>query len=89
MMEAGPRRVRYSRDAVRTLKRIDQGTARRIRSKIGQLAAEPDALANNVRALSGGDGQMRLRVGRWRVIYTADTAELMVLKVAPRGSAYE
>jgi mRNA-degrading endonuclease RelE of RelBE toxin-antitoxin system len=31
---------------------------------------------------------MRLRVGDWRVIYTADLVVLLVLKVAPRGSAY-
>lgn len=81
--------VEYSRDAVRTLLRIDRATARRIRAKVDQLATDPAALANNVTALNGGDGLMRLRVGDWRVIYTADLVVLLVVRVAPRGSAYE
>lgn len=81
--------VEYSRDAVRTLLRIDRATARRIRAKVDQLATDPAALANNVTALKGGDGLMRLRVGDWRVIYTADLVVLLVVRVAPRGSAYE
>lgn len=83
------RRVEYSREAVKTLMRIDRATSRRIREKIDLLAIDPDALANNVRALKGSEGLMRLRVGDWRVIYTADLIVLLVLKVAPRGSAYE
>jgi mRNA interferase RelE/StbE len=83
------RRVEYSPEAIKTLKRIDGATSKRIREKVDLLAADPDALANNVRALRGAEGLMRLRVGDWRVIYTADLIILLVLKVAPRGSAYE
>jgi len=68
---------------------MDRATSKRIRAKIGQLASEPDALANNVTALKGGEGRMRLRVGDWRVIYTEDVVILSVLKISPRGSAYE
>ena len=84
-----PRRIEYSRDAAKTLQRMDRATSRRIRAKIGQLADEPAALANNVTALRGGEGKMRLRVGDWRVIFTDDLVVLAILKVAPRGSAYE
>ncbi len=83
------RRVEYSRDAAKTLMRIDRATSKRLREKIDLLATDPDALANNVRALRGGEGLMRLRVGDWRVIYTADLVILLVVKIAPRGSAYE
>ncbi len=83
------RRVEYSRDAAKTLMRIDRATSKRLREKIDLLATDPDALANNVRALRGGEGLMRLRVGDWRVIYTADLVVLLVVKIAPRGSAYE
>jgi len=83
------RRVEYSRDAARTLARIDQATSRRIRGKVQQLAAEPEALANNVRALKGPGGLKRLRVGDWRVIFTETLVVIAVQKVAPRGSAYE
>ena len=83
------RHVHYSRDASRTLRRIDRRTARRIRDKLALLAAEPDALANNVTALKGEPGLMRLRIGNWRVIYTEGAEVLCVLKIAPRGSVYE
>jgi mRNA interferase RelE/StbE len=83
------RRVEYSSEATRTLMRIDRATSKRIREKVDLLAIDPEALANNVRALKGAEGLMRLRVGDWRVIYTADLVVLLVLKVAPRGSAYE
>jgi mRNA interferase RelE/StbE len=69
--------------------RIDRATSKRIRAKIELLARDSEALANNVSALKGGGGLMRLRVGDWRVIYTEDLVVLLVLKVAPRGSAYE
>jgi mRNA interferase RelE/StbE len=81
--------VEYSRDATKTLLRMDRATAQRIRGKVAQLAAETDSLANNVRALRGGDGLMRLRVGDWRVIYTEDMQVLLVVRVAPRGGAYD
>lgn len=83
------KRVEYSREAVRTLARIDRPTSKRIRQKIEQLASAPETLANNVKALKGGEGLMRLRVGDWRVIYTEDLVVLHVLRVAPRGSAYD
>ncbi|HEY5721078.1 MAG TPA: type II toxin-antitoxin system RelE/ParE family toxin [Allosphingosinicella sp.] len=83
------RRIEYSRDAAATLARIDRATSKRIRRKVAQLAIEPGALANNVKALKGGGGLMRLRVGDWRVIYTEDLVVLLVVRVAPRGSAYE
>ena len=78
----------YSRGALKALGRIDRRTAERIVLKIEQLARDPDSLANNVTAMKGGEGLMRLRVGDWRVIYR-DGVIVNVVKIAPRGSAYE
>ena len=83
------RQLRYLRNASRGLNQIDRRTARRIRDKIERLAIDPAALANNVSALKGGSGLMRLRVGGWRVIYSNERDVLLVLKIAPRGSAYD
>lgn len=80
--------VAYSREALKALSRMDRRTAVRIVGKVEQLAADPDALANNVTALKGGEGLMRLRVGNWRVIYH-DGVVLQILRIAPRGSAYD
>jgi mRNA interferase RelE/StbE len=82
-------RVEYSAAAQKTLRRIDRATAKRIRTKVALLASDPAALANNVKALKGGEGLIRLRIGDWRVIYTEDLFVLTVLRVAARGSAYE
>jgi len=68
---------------------MDDATSKRIRSKIRLLASEPGVLANNVKAMKGSGGLMRLRIGDWRVVYTEDLVVLSVLKVAPRGSAYD
>ena len=78
----------YSRGALKALRRIDRRTAERIVLKIEQLARDPESLANNVTAMKGGEGLMRLRVGDWRVIYR-DWVIVNVVKIAPRGSAYE
>jgi mRNA interferase RelE/StbE len=69
--------------------RMDQATSRRIRVKVEQLATDPASLANNVKRLKDSDDLYRLRIGDWRVIYTEDLLVLLVLKVAPRGSAYD
>jgi mRNA interferase RelE/StbE len=82
------RPIDYHRDALKALQRMDRATASRIVAKIEQLATDPGSLANNVRALKGGGGLMRLRIGDWRVIYR-DGVVLRIVRIAPRGSAYE
>lgn len=58
-------------------------------AKVTQYAAEPNSLANNVKALRGEPGVLRLRVGDWRVLFTEDGLVVAVIRVAPRGAAYE
>jgi len=84
-----PKRVEYGRLAAKALMRMDQVTSRRIRAKVQQLATNPASLANNVKRLKDSDDLYRLRIGDWRVIYTEDLLVLLVLKVSPRGSAYD
>ena len=84
--------ITYSREALKTLRRIDRSTAMRIVAKVEQLALDPASLTNNVKTLKGGvsvEGPlMRLRVGDWRVIYR-DGLVIAVIKVRPRGGAYD
>lgn len=70
------------------MQRIYRRTAGRIVLKIEQLASDPASLANNVTAMKGDEGLMRLRVGDWRVIYQ-NALIIDVIRIAPRGSAYE
>lgn len=76
----------YSRDALKTLKRMPKPTAQRIRTKLRQYAADPAALANNVTELKGSD-TIRLRIGDWRVIMR-EREVITVIKIGPRGAVY-
>lgn len=80
--------IRYSKAVARALARMSAATALRITSKIRQYAADPESLANNVRRLKGSS-TLRLRVGDYRVIFTADGVVMAILNIGPRGSMYE
>jgi mRNA interferase RelE/StbE len=81
--------IRYTKAAAKALMKMPTNAAQLIRMKIQQYAADPASLANNVRKLQGREEEYRLRVGDWRVIFSQDGVILDVLKVRPRGSAYE
>jgi mRNA interferase RelE/StbE len=83
------KRIAYSKDALKTLSRMPANVSRLIRSKIEQYAAAPAEVANNVKALKGIEGTYRLRVGDWRVLFTDEGDVLAIIKVAPRGGAYD
>ena len=83
-------RIEYSRDALKALLRMPSNTAKLIRTKIEQLAADPLAPNNNVKRLRGVNA-FRLRVGDWRVVYEIDrrTIVIFVIGIGPRSSVYE
>jgi mRNA interferase RelE/StbE len=83
------KQVEYARDAAKMLQRMDRATGRRIRDKIRQYAEDPASLANNVIIMKGGGDLRRMRVGDWRVIFTEDLVVMLVIRVAPRGGAYD
>lgn len=67
--------------------RMPRNWALRVSEKITAYAKDPAAQANNVKALQGADGLLRLRVGDWRVIMWENVV-LEVLDIKSRGSAY-
>lgn len=83
------KQVEYARDAAKMLQRMNRATAQRIRGKIRQYAEDPASLANNVIIMKGEEGLRRMRVGDWRVIFTEDLVVLLVIRIAPRGGAYD
>ena len=85
----GMREIAFSRDALRTLIRMPRNTARLIRSKIDQYAADPASLSNNVKVLKGEAGMARLRVGDWRVLFSETAEVVAIIKIASRGGAYD
>jgi mRNA interferase RelE/StbE len=81
--------ITYSKDAIRTLRRLPRNISALIVSKIELFASDPSALSNNLKPLSGRPGEFRLRIGDWRVIMTETGEIVAVIKIGARGSVYE
>lgn len=84
------RRVVISNNAQRDLRRItDRPTLRRLMRAIEALADEP--YPSGSKKLGGVGTVWRIREGGWRICYTVDDGELivLVLVVARRGDVYD
>ena len=81
-------KIEIERQALKTLLRLPANLGDLIEAKIEQLAGDPDSLKNNVTRLVGTK-ESRLRVGDWRVIFRIDHDTLRIIRIAPRGGAYE
>jgi mRNA interferase RelE/StbE len=85
-MSHGALEIRYSNDALRTLRRSNKRDL--IRRKIEELAENPELSRANVKRLQGRP-ESRLRIQDWRVLFRIESNILWVEKVLPRASAYE
>lgn len=80
--------VSWTRPALKDMRRLDRATAERIRQGVLRVAAGEAA---DVKRLRGSFEGYRLRVGDWRVRFLLSRAEqtIVVLRVLPRGKAYQ
>ncbi len=76
-----------TRRAERKIRRLPKDLIKRLRKAIDALGDNPRP--PGYKKLTGTD-LYRIRVGSWRIIYTIEDDQLIVLVVtiAPRGSAY-
>jgi mRNA interferase RelE/StbE len=83
-------RIEIEAEAEKALRRLPRNMAKRIRSKLLAVAADPFARNPNVKKLTGREGY-RLRIGDWRALYTIDAGNrvISVLAIKPRGAAYD
>ena len=81
------KKIAYSKQAIKSLKRIPNNESTKIRIKIGQYASDPTSMANNVKRLQGSD-YYRLRIGDWRVIFDENDVVIEVIKIGARGDVY-
>jgi mRNA interferase RelE/StbE len=73
--------------AMRDMRRLDRPVQRRIVEALDRLVGDPPV--GDVVRLVGSDDEWRLRVGDWRVRFTRDDEQLiLVTRVLPRGRAY-
>ena len=81
-------KITYSRQAKKTLKRMPTKMAQNILAHIEKVAQNPVRTDMDIKKLQGRNGY-RLRVGDYRVIYTAEGFVLAVEKIGPRGDVYK
>ena len=69
------------------MRRLDHDVAARVRDAVLRLA-ELDL--GDVRTRQGREGEWRLRVGQYRVLFGRDQAsrQIVILRVLPRGRAH-
>ena len=82
-----PRRVRWTEPAEKDLRRLDRQVAARVRSAVRRFA---ETGHGDVTKLTAQSGDLRLRVGDWRVRfrYDPDPSTVTVVRVLPRGRAF-
>lgn len=84
--------IRYSREALKFLNKLDKKSVERIRAAIIGLTLSPPV--GDIKTMQGSkDGRLRLRVGGWRVIFKYGTEGeieiLFVLEIGNRGDIYK
>jgi len=79
--------IELSRDAAKTLDRVDEATRRRIEKKLDELGVDPFTKS---KPLSGVDHLRSGRVGGWRLILIIDRGikVIRITAILPRGQAY-
>lgn len=74
---ADPYEVRLTRRAQKELKRLDRPVQERILKALALLRHQPRPPA--AKALVGHPSYLRVRVGDYRIVYTVDDGQLLVL----------
>ena len=85
-------KIKYSRDALEFLSKLDKKSVGRIRDAIAGLTCNPPA--GDIKTMQGyNDGRKRLRVGSWRIIYRHENEEtveiIFVIDIGNRGDIYK
>ena len=84
--------IKYSKDALKFLSKLDAKSVNRIRTAIQGLTLTPPV--GDIKVMQGyTDGRKRLRVGSWRIIYKYgaenDIEILFVVDIGNRGDIYK
>ena len=85
-------KIKYSRDALKFLSKLDKKSVERIRAAIQGLTLSPPI--GDIKPMQGyNDGRKRLRVGSWRIIFKygekSEIEILFVIEIGNRGDIYK
>ena len=85
-------KIKYSKDAIKFLSKLDQKSVNRIRSAVEGLTLNPPL--GDIKPMQGyNDNRMRLRVGGWRIIFKYGNEGvlevLFVIDIGNRGDVYK
>lgn len=85
-------KIVYSKDSLKFLAKTDKSTVARIRDAINGLTLIPTV--GDIKVMQGyNDGRMRLRVGKYRIIYKYDSKDeleiLVIMDIGSRGDIYK
>jgi len=85
-------KIKYSRDALKFLSKLDKKSVERIRAAIQGLTLDPPI--GDIKPMQGyNDGRKRLRVGGWRIIFKygeeSEIEILFVIDIGNRGDIYK
>lgn len=85
-------KIKYSKASLKFLSKLDKKSIGRIREAIHGLTETPPK--GDIKLMSGyNDNRMRLRVGKWRIIYNYtkdnDIKILLVIDIGNRGDIYK
>ena len=83
--------IRYSKQALKTLVKLDKSTQTRIREGIDGLTQKPPV--GDIKVMQGMENSYRLRIGKYRIIYyytSAGQCEILFIdKIGSRGEIYK
>ena len=85
-------KIKYSRDALKFLSKLDKKSVERIRAAIQGLTLDPPV--GDIKPMQGyNDGRKRLCVGGWRIIFKygeeSEIEILFVIDIGNRGDIYK
>jgi len=75
-------RITLSKQAIKSLTRLDVTTKQRIKQAIRSIPQ------GDIKPLKGASGTYRLRVGNWRILFSYLVDEVYIRHIAPRGGVY-
>lgn len=85
-------KIVYSKDSLKFLAKMEKSTVDSIKAAIQGLTSEP--AKGDIKPMQGyKDGRMRLRVGKYRIIYRCENDGTMkilyIIDIGPRGDIYK